>query len=178
MYCDRCGSSLKPTSHFCSSCGKAVSPAPSPYPTTPRPVQSEDRVRRHINPPRHSVAREWRSTVDAGLMVLWRQPLFRATNVWAGETMGFTLLARPSLGLHSFYPWAVRNRPPCLGLGTLRTSTVGTDFRSGPWHSGTAKDTVRHGSRSLHALGAGPGKVSPRVRTAIAVGLFPPGVRW
>lgn len=48
MYCDHCGSSLNPTSRFCSSCGKPVVPAPS-LSATPRPVQTEDRVRRHAN---------------------------------------------------------------------------------------------------------------------------------
>jgi len=49
MYCDHCGSSLNPTSKFCSSCGKPVSPAPPLYPATSRTVPHEDRVRRHIN---------------------------------------------------------------------------------------------------------------------------------
>src|SRR5215475_15308403 len=49
MFCDHCGSPLHPTSQFCSACGKPVIPLPSLSPTLSRPVQSEDRVRRHIN---------------------------------------------------------------------------------------------------------------------------------
>src|SRR5215831_5040086 len=90
--------------------------------------------------------------------------------------MGPAVLARPCLELHSSYSRAVRNRPPCLGLGTIRTTTVGTNFRSSSRHFGTAKDPARHSSRSLHALGTGPRNVCPRVRPANTVSLFTSGI--
>lgn len=67
MYCDRCGTSLAPSSQFCYSCGKRVIPSAIP-PNATTYAGSEDRVRRHI----HRLATLWVvNGVLRLLLVLW-----------------------------------------------------------------------------------------------------------
>ena len=88
MFCDHCGSPLNPTSKFCSACGKPVIPLPSLSPVLSRPVQSEDRVRRHIN----RLAILWLANGVLRLMLVLRffgasrypmPPLFGPMRIWA-----------------------------------------------------------------------------------------------
>ena len=123
MYCDRCGSSLNPTSQFCSSCGKAVSPASSLYQTAPRPVQSEDRVRRHIN----RLAILWLANGVLRLMVvLWFYgvsryfvpPMFGPARLWAapfwhGQAWDSILSILGLFGIgHLVLAWGLFERQP------------------------------------------------------------------
>ena len=123
MYCDHCGSSLKPTSQFCSACGKPVISSPSLAPTLPRPVQSEDRVRRHIN----RLAILWLANGVLRLMlVLWlfgasrysMAPLFGPTRLWAspfwhGQAWDSILLILGLFGIgHLVLAWGLFERQP------------------------------------------------------------------
>ena len=89
MYCDRCGSSLSPTSQFCSSCGKPVTPVSSPYLGAATSLaRPEDRVHRHV----YRLAILWVVNGVLRLMlVLWLYgagryftlPNFGQTRIWA-----------------------------------------------------------------------------------------------
>ena len=157
MFCDHCGSPLHPTSKFCSACGKPVIPLPSLSPTLPRAVQSENRVRRHIN----RLAILWLANGVLRLMlVLWffgasrysMPPVFGPARLWAqpfwhGHAWNSILLI---LG----------NRPPCLGLGQVRSPTLGSRYcreRTGPLE----RVRIRHQPVDAAILGC----ASPRRRT-------------
>ena len=142
MYCDRCGSSLNPTSQFCSSCGRPVTPAPTRNLTGP--VQSEDRVRRHIN----RLAILWLANgVLRLLMVLWfygvsryvMPPMFGPARLWAspfshGQAWDSILLILGLFGIgHLVLAWGLFERQPwarifglILGILALLRIPLGT----------------------------------------------------
>jgi hypothetical protein len=95
MYCDRCGTSLSPTSRFCSSCGKQVVEGAAASYSGPQggpvgadgglqvePAPGEDRVRRNI----HRLATLWLvNGVLRLLLVLW---LYGAGRVYPFPNFG------------------------------------------------------------------------------------------
>ena len=122
MYCDHCGSSLNPTSQFCSACGKPVIPA-TISPTVARVVPSQDRVRRHIN----RLAVLWLANGILRLMlVLWlygasryyMPPIFGPARLWAapfwhGEAWNSILLILGLFGIgHLVLAWGLFERQP------------------------------------------------------------------
>ena len=122
MFCDHCGSPLHPTSKFCSACGKPVIPLPSLSPTLSRSVQSEDRIRRHIN----RLAILWLANGVLRLMlVLWffgasrysMPPVFGPARLWAqpfwhGHAWNSILLILALFGIgHLVLAWDKFGRP-------------------------------------------------------------------
>jgi hypothetical protein len=144
MFCDHCGSPLHPTSKFCSACGKPVIPLPSLSPTLSRPVQSEDRVRRHIN----RLAILWLANGVLRLMlVLWffgasrysMPPVFGPARLWAqpfwhGHAWNSILLILALFGIgHLVLAWGLFERQPwarifglVLGILALLRIPLGT----------------------------------------------------
>ena len=72
MFCQACGTQLQPAQHFCTTCGKAVSPDPF----TAARVTSGGRVRQHV----HVLGIFW--LVLSGLHVLGGLFLFAAANAF------------------------------------------------------------------------------------------------
>jgi hypothetical protein len=144
MYCDRCGTSLNPTSQFCSSCGKRVTATPAAYAGVPGQARPEERVRRHI----HRLAMLWVVNGVLRLMlVLWlfgagryfMAPNFGPARIWVwplvhGQAWESILLILGLFGLaHLVLAWGLFERQPwarylglILGLLALVRFPFGT----------------------------------------------------
>jgi hypothetical protein len=104
MYCDRCGSLISPSSHFCGTCGKAIHPGSAPpgraaamAPAMQSSNAYQGRVERHVR----------------ALAILWAiNGILRLAEVGSFYAVGRSFFpwfgrAFPSLGI----PWMFHNLP-------------------------------------------------------------------
>jgi hypothetical protein len=144
MYCDRCGSSLSPTSQFCTSCGKPVKPGPSTLQGATARAQSDNRVHGHV----HRLAILWVINGVLRLMlVVWlygagryfTAPNFGPAWIWAwplwhGQVWDSILLILGLFGVaHLVLAWGLFERQPwarffgiVLGILALVRFPLGT----------------------------------------------------
>jgi hypothetical protein len=132
MFCDRCGNPLASAAHFCTSCGKAVSPGPTSPAASAMTPRSQDRVRRHI----HLLATLWLVNgvlrlITVSWFMLFGSMFFPALRGWMGP--GAWPLG-PGWGLDSFLSGGFFSLSIFLGFfGLLHLALAWGLFERQPW---------------------------------------------